>query len=182
MPGPDLQFPPAAALLPFSGAGVRIHDLRELPAVHGAPPFAWTLFWLCAALLALAAASLLSRLRSTAVPPAPCGGDPQGPLAALTRPGEAPDPLRAILALDPVLRAALARRAGVDAVGLTSADLLERCLAAGALPGWELEAARELLCRCDRVKYGAHLPDASEAERVLGLADSLLWGGGGETR
>ena len=107
----------------------------------------------CAALLAV----LVSRRRAKPVPP------DEWARAELAAPGADGERVAA------VLRAFVARRFGIPAAALTTAELL----AAAAEQRWpveEAEALRAVLDECDRAKFAGHAPDDDGRRRLVAAA------------
>ncbi|MBA4067105.1 MAG: hypothetical protein C0501_26040 [Isosphaera sp.] len=71
-----------------------------------------------------------------------------------------------------VLREFVARRLGIPAPTLTTAELLAASETAGR-PGGEVEALRGLLDRCDRAKYAGDVPGDDDSREVV--ADCRRW-------
>lgn len=84
-------------------------------------------------------------------------------------------------ALDSWLRRALSRCYGVDAVGLTSAELLRACREKQPSEVTSLDAAAECLAAAERVKFAAYAPTAEEMQQHLALAWGVVHRCGAQT-
>lgn len=165
---PGTPAPPAAAA---------IHDIRGPVAVDSLPPFALTGG---ALLLAGSAFWLQRKLRRRQAPVGSPGADGQ-PAASAVLARLAADYRRGacsgsqlIVCLDDLLRSTLADRTGIAAQRLTSSELLPQ--AAAFLDDRGQGLLKPLVALCDRVKFAAHQPDASEIDGALTSAASLFDG------
>lgn len=167
---PGTPAPPAAA-------APAIHDIRGPVAVDSLPPFALTggalllagsAFWLQRKLRRRQAAA-----RSPGADNRPAVGAVLASLAADYRQG-ACSGSQLIVCLDDLLRSALADRTGIAAQRLTSSELLLQ--AAAFLDDQGQDLLKPLMALCDRVKFAAHQPDASEIDGALTSAARLFDG------
>ncbi|MBK7675261.1 MAG: hypothetical protein IPJ27_11170 [Candidatus Accumulibacter sp.] len=158
--------PPAAAA---------IHDIRGPVAVDSLPPFALTggalvlaggVFWLQRKWRRRPAA-----VRSPGADSRPAASTVLARLAADYRRG-ACSSSQLIVCLDDLLRSTLADHTGIAAQRLTSSELLLQ--AAAFLDDQQRDWLKQLVALCDRVKFAAHQPDASEIDGALSSAASLL--------
>jgi hypothetical protein len=159
-----------------AGSEAALRDIRGTVPIDAAPvPFLATggVVLVCGLLVLL---WRVHRRRVAPPPPVPADRAEQALedladlIAAFRRADYAAD--RLLLRLDILLRAELARRAGIAANRLTSAELPVR-LAASAGEAAAPQLA-ELLLLFDQVKFAAYRPNGHEVEQALATVAGLL--------
>lgn len=160
---------------PAPTAAAAIHDIRGPVAVDSLPPFALT----GGALLLAGGVFWLQRKLRRQQPAAGSPGADSRPAAGAVLASLAADYRRGacsgsqlIVCLDELLRSTLADRTGIAAQRLTSCELLPQ--AAAFLDDRGQGLLKPLVALCDRVKFAAHQPDASEIDGALSAAASLF--------
>ena len=171
------ESPPGTPAPPAPPAAAAIHDIRGPVAVDSLPPFALTGGALLLAGSAFWLQRKLRRRQATVGSPG-ADGQPEASavlarLAADYRRG-ACSGSQLIVCLDDLLRSTLADRTGIAAQRLTSCELLLQ--AAAFLDDRGQGLLKPLVALCDRVKFAAHQPDASEIDGALTSAASLFDG------
>ena len=169
------ESPPGTPAPPPAAAA--IHDIRGPVAVDSLPPFALTGGALLLAGSAFWLQRKLRRRQATVGSPG-ADGQPEASavlarLAADYRRG-ACSGSQLIVCLDDLLRSTLADQTGIAAQRLTSSELLLQ--AAAFLDDQQRDWLKQLVALCDRVKFAAHQPDASEIDGALTSAATLFDG------
>ncbi len=152
------------------GAAGELQDVRGAVAPEAAPPFIWSGAVL---LLALALWVLVRwRRRRAPTPHVAAVHDRHAELARLADDHHAGrlTPHQVVLALDALVRAALAETLGLPSASLTAQELRVH----PELPAPAVEPLTELLALCDAAKFGRVQPAAGQAARALQCAAEVL--------
>lgn len=162
---------PPSALPASSADSTAIRDIRGPLPPTGPPPFAVTTLVLLVTGLALAMSARARKGRNRTVAPPPMPLPAMDDLTTL-REAYARGELPAMLLFEQLAAIARSRLIRSDCAAMTSQELLK--VAADTVPAETLAVAAALLAVCDRVRFGACLPDAATVAEAFAAVQQLL--------